>query len=274
MGSDHAAMGLSFLPSQALLPDHPPPPPSLPAYTIDDAVRERWVTSFCTITCAPILLTSPNDIDANSLHLLQCIEATSSTTFKPRKPYSPKAARWWNEDCQATVTTLHNADSVETRKTANKALRVAISSAKRKWANKLLEGATTATLWHVAQWRHGCRAHAIPTLTTDVGLSNDTAVMTTVLKCRFFNDIPPVVPLTFDDNPAPLLQRIFHPIIDSEIADTLAQMSNQSAPGKSGHGYKLIKWAWEATPECITTLFNSCCHGSKGPWLEVSFQKF
>ena len=82
--------------------------------------------------------------------------------------------------------------------------------------------------------------------------------MTTVLKCRFFNDIPPVVPLTFNDNPAPLPQCIFHPIIDSEIADALAQMSNQSAPGKSGHGYKLIKWTWEATPEWITTLFNSC----------------
>jgi hypothetical protein len=82
--------------------------------------------------------------------------------------------------------------------------------------------------------------------------------MTTVLKRRFFNDTPPVVPLTFDDDPAPLPQRHFHPIIESEIADALAQTSNQSALGKSGHSYKLIKWTWEATPEWIITLFNSC----------------
>ena len=33
---------------------------------------------------------------------------------------------------------------------------------------------------------------------------------------------------------------------DSEIAEVLRPTSNTSAPSKSRHGYKLVKWAWEA----------------------------
>ena len=93
------------------------------------------------------IVTSPIDIDTNSSQLIQCIKSTSAATFKPRKPFSLKAARWWNDDCQAAVANLHNAATEEDHAEANKTLKSTISKAKRNWANNLLNGATTATLW-------------------------------------------------------------------------------------------------------------------------------
>jgi hypothetical protein len=46
--------------------------------------------------------------------------------------------------------------------------------------------------------------------------------------------------------------------MDAEIAELLRDTSNTSAPGKSGHGWKLVKWAWEACPVWFVVLFNSC----------------
>ena len=277
LGSDHAAMGLSFFHVQANPPQHNP---LLPPYLLQDTARERWIAQFRTLTHPPILLVNPAEIDTNTARLVQCIENTSSTIFEPRKEFSPRAARWWNDDCQAAVVGLHNAASDTSRSEANQTLKLAVRKAKREWANNLLHNASTTTLWRAAQWRHGRRMRSISALTTEVGLTNDTAAMTAALSKRFFNEEPPAIPCSFPDDPAPLPQRAFHVIMDAEIEDTLAQTSNQSAPGKSGHGYKLIKWAWEATPDWIANLFNSCmyagyhlkqwCHALTGAWSELS----
>jgi hypothetical protein len=44
----------------------------------------------------------------------------------------------------------------------------------------------------------------------------------------------------------------------SEITDALCPTSNSSAPGPSGHNYKLIKWAFAATPTQFQSLFEAC----------------
>jgi hypothetical protein len=38
-----------------------------------------------------------------------------------------------------------------------------------------------------------------------------------------------------------------------------------SVPGISSHGYKLIKWTWEAAPEWFIILFNSCLYAGYHP---------
>ena len=54
----------------------------------------------------------------------------------------------------------------------------------------------------------------------------------------------------------------------SKIVESLKPTSNTSAPGKSGHRYKLIKWAkWarEVTPDWFVILFNSCIYAGYHP---------
>jgi hypothetical protein len=48
------------------------------------------------------------------------------------------------------------------------------------------------------------------------------------------------------------------PITQQEIKDALANTSNTLAPGPSGVGYRLIKWAMGETPDLFTNLFNAC----------------
>jgi hypothetical protein len=52
--------------------------------------------------------------------------------------------------------------------------------------------------------------------------------------------------------------RQFAPIVTAKIADALQTTSNKSAPGPSGHNYKLVKWTFAAQAERITWIFNAC----------------
>jgi hypothetical protein len=47
-------------------------------------------------------------------------------------------------------------------------------------------------------------------------------------------------------------------ITTAKIANALHPMSNKSAPGPSGHNYKLIKWVFEAQAEWLQAIFNAC----------------
>ena len=89
------------------------------------------------------------------------------------------------------------------------------------------------------------------------GLSNDTTVMAEAFRQRFFKTAP-LIPTHYPDDTPAIPQREFAPITENEIAEALRPTSNTSAPGISGHGYKLVKWAWEAAPVWFVLLFNSC----------------
>ena len=54
-----------------------------------------------------------------------------------------------------------------------------------------------------------------------------------------------------------------------EIAEALRPTSNSSAPGPSGIGYKLIKWAFSTSPDRFVSLFNGCLLYGKHPWTEA-----
>ena len=88
--------------------------------------------------------------------------------------------------------------------------------------------------------------------------------MASALQRRFFKDQAPI-PSSLQDDPPPIPQRPHMPITENEIAEALKPTSNTSAPGISGHGYKLIKWTWEAAPEWFVILFNSCLFTSYHP---------
>jgi len=263
LGSDHAGLWLTHYTLQAI--DHAPPHNWLPPYTIQDAAKEAWINKFRADAHLPAPTTDPAEIEAESIRLSSHIEDTSITIFEQRREYNPRSARWWNNDCQQAVREVRNAATNEEKKAAQKNMRSTIRTAKKDWANNLLRNATTESLWKAARWRHGRRQRNIPALSTEDGLSSDKADMTSALRSRFFKDNPPLVERVFPDDPDPLPQRHFHPIADAEIAEALKDTSNVSAPGKSGHGWKLVKWAWEACPTWFVTLFNSCLDAGMHP---------
>jgi hypothetical protein len=108
------------------------------------------------------------------------------------------------------------------------------------------------------KWRFGRKQRLIPALTTDIGLSDHPAHMATALRRRFFKMAPSFVPTAFPDDPPPQAPRPYATIMTLEIADALCPTSNNSAPGPSGHNYKLIKWAFAANPTRFQSLFEAC----------------
>jgi Endonuclease-reverse transcriptase len=263
LGSDHAGLWLTHHLLQAI--DHTPPHNWLPPYTIQNMAKEAWTNKFRADARILALVLDPAEIEAESTRLSSCIKETSIAIFDQRKEYSPRGARWWNNNCQQAVREVRNATTTKTRKAAQKTLCSTICTAKKDWANNLLHNATTESLWKAACWRHGRRQRNIPALSTEEGLSSDKVNMTATLRSRFFKENPPPVEWAFPDDPEPLPQRHFHLITDAEIAEALKDISNTSAPGKSGHGWKLVKWAWEACPEWFVTLFNVCLYAGTHP---------
>ena len=110
----------------------------------------------------------------------------------------------------------------------------------------------------MAKWRHGRRVSFIPAILSNQGLASDEPTKAQAFRSRFFNDHPPIVPTRLPDDPPALPPRDFSPITNEEIATALSGTSNKSAPGPTGQGYLLIKWAFSAHPARITHLFNSC----------------
>jgi hypothetical protein len=82
--------------------------------------------------------------------------------------------------------------------------------------------------------------------------------MTAALKKSFFKTTSTEVPAIFPGDPPPHTPCLHEPITELEVADALHPTSNKSAPGPSGHNYKLVKWAFATNPTCLQTLFEAC----------------
>ena len=182
------------------------------------------------------------------LCLTSDIKETSLHVFKARKGFSPKGAAWWNRECDQAAMRVREAQDQDACKEANKALRRTVAAAKRVWANDLLHNATPEKLWTAAKWRFGRKQRLIPALITTTGLTDQPDRMTMALKSRFFKQATGEVPPVFPDDPPPHDTRPIEPISISEISDALSPTSNKSAPGPSGHNYKLVKWVFDANP--------------------------
>jgi Reverse transcriptase (RNA-dependent DNA polymerase) len=87
----------------------------------------------------------------------------------------------------------------------------------------------------------------------------------TFLSRFFFLDTHPSTPL------APLTHRSLPPrplndVREDEVRDAFRSTSTSSAPGPSGIGYLLLRWAFDTTPELFTHLFTSALRLGKHPW--------
>jgi len=152
---------------------------------------------------------------------------------------------------------------------ASARLKGAVRAAKHTWANGII---SKSDFWEIATWRHGRRANKVPPLTSGTGLTHDHTEMTEIFSKRFFVKSPPTITPHFQDDPQPLPAQQLPDTPDSLIQDLLTKTSNTSAPGASGHTWKILKWIWEATLERLTYLVRACIKAGHHPreWKEAT----
>jgi hypothetical protein len=144
-------------------------------------------------------------------------------------------------------------------------LRMTIRNAKREWVDSLIDN-PDVSIWDMAKWRKGRRLKDIPPIMTATGLSQDPMLMTKTFLSRFFllgsHRTDPLTPISSRSLPSqPLLD-----VRDDEICTALLSTSTSSAPGPSGIGYLLLRWAFEANPTLFTHIFTHALRLGKHPW--------
>ena len=253
--SDHAALLIDFYPDV----ETPTTDPSPRGFHIDSDRKETWITSFRSyVSDLSILTTLDTSEAAQQFH--DAIIATCEQNLAKIKPGPPKGAVWWNDECTAKFHLLRSSPVGSERKQASKVFRSTVRSAKQSWAHQqLFETAKNDNIWHMARVRKGRPSQVLPPLKDTNGeIHSDTNMKATLLKDRFFPPKTNTVNIKQASlhDPPPLPPRPWIPITPEEIQTSLKDTSNKSAPGLSGINYKILKWAFEASPDVITHLFN------------------
>jgi hypothetical protein len=108
---------------------------------IDEGKVDEWSRHFKDILGPPPLL--PNQPTADEVEELakvvhNALQSATAATMKPRRPYHPRSAPWWNADCTKVTEDLRAAETQEDRKRSAALLRAAARKAKRKWADEVI----------------------------------------------------------------------------------------------------------------------------------------
>jgi hypothetical protein len=108
--------------------------------------------------------------------------------------------------------------------------------------------------------------------TKDGGYTTKPEQKAEVLRDAFFPAAPPQVQQNLDFDPPPRIARPWAEFSLEEVTDALRGTSNTSAPGISGIGYQLLKWAHQCRAPLIRDLMNTCIRLSHHPlaWWEAS----
>ena len=264
ISSDHTALRLLWYPAKAIALA---PPPKLSGFMVNELLRDSWTKLFGLCPSPPISDTASLDLAARQLH--SDMDRASAENFKPRRAPDPRGVRWWNPDCDVALHSVH-ASRGEPCKQAVRHLRRTIAASKRNWSHSFLHHTTADKLWEAAAWRKGRSIKRIPPLlVAPARLSDDIGEMTQAFKDRFFiTDHPDVDPFQAED-PLPLPPCDLPPITQAEISTALATTSNKSAPGLSGIGYRLLKWAFASRPDRFLDLFNAAITFGHHPWSDA-----
>ena len=260
--TDHASLTLPFYPITGitLLP-----PPAPKGYNVDAARQEAWTTAFLAELRSK---GTADDLNTAISDLNEAIENASKNTLEPRRAPNPKGASWWNKACTKAQTAARTATLGPGRKAANKNLQHVIVNAKRDWAHEKLDHAVDAgDIWALAKLRKGRQTNAFPPLRTpDNQLIDDPDDKAKIFQDKFFPANPVTVDASQLDNPPPTIPRHWTPITTLEVTNTLKTTTNSSAPGPSGVGYNILKWAHVASPEVLTHIFNMSLFTGTHPW--------
>jgi endonuclease/exonuclease/phosphatase (EEP) superfamily protein YafD len=257
IGSDHAGLSIS-------IPVYTTPPRLLrpPGWKIDLDLKDTWCDRFRDFKLPPI--TDEPSLLLAAQGLLSHITAVSDSLFPRRSSPSDRDLPWWTRECSLACAAL-KACHWRDRKHLSSALRMTIRNAKREWVDSLVDN-PDVSIWDMAKWRKGRRLKDIPPIMTSAGPSQDPALMMETFLSRFFfldtHPPTPLAPLTLRSLPP----RPLHDVREEEVRDTFRSTSTSSAPGPSGIGYLLLRWAFDTNPELFTHIFTSALRLGKHPW--------
>jgi hypothetical protein len=260
LGSDHAALTFTWLPTSAIPTAERV---TLPGYALEDHLRPNWELRFKGIP--PPAITDIPSLDSAANQLEHDINQVSSTLFNRRRSPDPRGVRWWNDECDAALSLVKIAKDEERRHAATN-LRHTILAAKRSWAQEAFDRAQTSDLWSLARMRNGRRETHLSPLCIDGSLIQDPEQMANAFRHRFFLSAITNIDTSQPDDPPPLPPRPYIPISQEEVATALKNTANSSAPGISGINHKILKWAFNANPARFTTLFDACLRLGHHPW--------
>jgi hypothetical protein len=278
LGSDHAALLLTLIPTDSI---EMIPLPAPKGYHADPERRENWIGEYARLLAkSPLSLSicrAPSDHGSTTAHgimvqeyvntLDDIIEQVSRATLEPKRAPNPNGANWWNDSCSAAHTAARTTTGAECRK-ASKHLRLTVVAAKCDWAHECLHEAVDAKdIWTLASCRKGRRMNLFPALQNSAGdLVEQPGPKADLFRQRFF----PAQPLRVDpiqaSDPLPRPTRTWPPITTDEVLASLRDTKPTSAPGPSGVGYLLLKWAHSHDPDVLPCLFNQCLENGTHPW--------
>jgi endonuclease/exonuclease/phosphatase family metal-dependent hydrolase len=118
LGSDHAALLVTYTSHDELIPTGPPP---VSGYAISPEKEEDWKRHFPSRPILPLLTKDSVDMETELLHA--DIGIASDLTFDKRKPFSPRAVPWWNHECGSLAADVRSARDQD-RKAARRALNI------------------------------------------------------------------------------------------------------------------------------------------------------
>jgi Endonuclease-reverse transcriptase/Reverse transcriptase (RNA-dependent DNA polymerase) len=257
VGSDHAGLSIS-VPLVQVTPRLLRPP----GWKIDPDLKDNWVRRFQdlplpTITDVPSLLSAARD-------LVTQISDISDSLFSRRSTPTAKDLPWWNRECSLACTALRQCHWRDQRQ-LSMVLRMTIRNAKREWVDSLIND-PDVSIWDMAKWRKGRRLKDVPPIMTAAGISHDPALMADAFLSRFFlldsHRPDPLTPIASRSLPTrPLME-----VRNEEIGAALRSTSTSSAPGPSGIGYLLLRWAFEGNPALFSHIFTHALRLGKHPW--------
>ena len=138
---------------------------------------------------------------------------------------------------------------------------------KHNWGSTFLFQPNVHDLWQATCWWHGRKSSCIQPLCSPSGdVTHIAAEMDATLAACFFPSHSAPVAASQPDDPPPLPPRDLAAVSSAELTSALSSTSNKSAPGPSGIGYKLLKWAFAASPDRFVRLFDACLSLGHHPW--------
>jgi hypothetical protein len=194
-----------------------------------------------------------------STDLITLTNAMSDKFFAQKRSHGNRGLAWWNNACKIAATDVSRAHGPE-RCHLSAVLCTTLQHAKRDWLECLITDPSTS-FWDLTKWHNGCCSPWIP----PIDGSSDPEDMGRAFKEHFFSfPKPPELALTLPGTLA--LKCPFYAITKSEVEHALKGTSNKSAPGPSGIGYKLVKWAFATHPDFILDIFTAALHLGHHPW--------
>jgi ribonuclease HI len=206
-------------------------------------------------------------LDSLASDIMSAIDTATQQTMKRCGAPCIHKKHWWNESLSEAIAEVrrlgegvketHNPYIIRQHDRAKAAFRARVKHAKREWAAKRLEGASSQEMWGFINWykRSGKRSRPLYSSPSNVPAPDDHA-RADVFARQFFPDPPPVQPLNIPGDPFP--RRHFHRLTFDEVNHAINSCSPNSAPGPSNIEYTAIKWAWTTCSSLLLAFFEQC----------------